>query len=128
LTTRSGFAISWKRRARRCPTWRVGAALISMMTSCCALPSRSSSRIVGEAAKHVSHDLRTCHPEVSWLAAARMRDRLVHHYFDINLDVLWSTVTHDLPRLLAILPDSLAQPAACVRDERGGGEGAGVSG
>jgi predicted nucleotidyltransferase len=43
--------------------------------------------IVGEAAKHVSHDLRESHPEVPWLAAARMRDRLVHHYFDINLDV-----------------------------------------
>ncbi|MGH3832419.1 MAG: HepT-like ribonuclease domain-containing protein [Pseudonocardiaceae bacterium] len=61
--------------------------------------------IVGEAAKHVSNDLRESHPEVPWSAAARMRDRLVHHYFDINLDVLWSTVTEDLPRLLAILPD-----------------------
>jgi uncharacterized protein with HEPN domain len=36
-------------------------------------------------------------PEVPWSAAARMRDRLVHHYFDINLDVLWSTVTDDRP-------------------------------
>jgi len=32
-----------------------------------------------------------------------MRDRLVHHYFDINLDILWSTVTEDLPRLLEAL-------------------------
>ncbi|MGH3719176.1 MAG: HepT-like ribonuclease domain-containing protein [Pseudonocardiaceae bacterium] len=36
--------------------------------------------IVGEAAKHVSNDLRESHPEVPWSAAARMRDRLVHHY------------------------------------------------
>ncbi|MGH3772279.1 MAG: HepT-like ribonuclease domain-containing protein [Pseudonocardiaceae bacterium] len=63
--------------------------------------------IVGEAAKHVSNDLRESHPEVPWSATARMRDRLVHHYFDINLDVLWSTVTEDLPRLLAILPNDL---------------------
>ncbi|MGH3932710.1 MAG: HepT-like ribonuclease domain-containing protein [Pseudonocardiaceae bacterium] len=49
--------------------------------------------IVGEAAKHISRELRESHPEVPWSAAARMRDRLVHHYFDINLDVLWSTVT-----------------------------------
>lgn len=48
-------------------------------------------------------------PEVPWSAAARMRDRLVHHYFDINLDVLWSTVTEDLPRLLAVLPDHLVE-------------------
>ena len=33
-----------------------------------------------------------------------MRDRLIHHYFDINLDALWQTVTHDLPGLLAALP------------------------
>lgn len=33
-----------------------------------------------------------------------MRDRLIHHYFDIDLDILWSTVTCDLPELLAALP------------------------
>jgi uncharacterized protein with HEPN domain len=33
-----------------------------------------------------------------------MRDRLVHHYFDINLDILWQTITEDLPELLAALP------------------------
>jgi uncharacterized protein with HEPN domain len=33
-----------------------------------------------------------------------MRDRLIHHYFDINLDVLWQTVKNDLPRLLQALP------------------------
>ena len=60
--------------------------------------------IVGEAAKHISDEVRSSHPGVPWSAAARMRDRLVHHYFDINLDVLWSTVTSDLPRLLATLP------------------------
>jgi uncharacterized protein with HEPN domain len=60
--------------------------------------------IVGEAAKQVSDETRSAHPEVPWSAAARMRDRLVHHYFDINLDVLWSTVTVDLPALLAVVP------------------------
>jgi len=33
-----------------------------------------------------------------------MRDRLVHHYFDIDLDVLWATITDDLPALLSALP------------------------
>ena len=36
--------------------------------------------------------------------AARMRDRLVHHYFDINLGTLWQTITEDFPQLLAALP------------------------
>lgn len=40
--------------------------------------------IVGEAAKQVSPELRSSCPNVPWTAAARMRDRLIHHYFDIN--------------------------------------------
>lgn len=62
--------------------------------------------IVGEAAKQVSEPVRLAHPDVPWSAAARMRDRLVHHYFDINLDVLWETVTVDLPDLLKLVPRS----------------------
>jgi uncharacterized protein with HEPN domain len=60
--------------------------------------------IVGEAAKQVSAETREAHPAVPWSAAARMSDRLVHHYFDIDLDVLWSTVRDDLPALLALIP------------------------
>jgi uncharacterized protein with HEPN domain len=60
--------------------------------------------IVGEAAKHVSDETRSRYPAVAW-EASRMRDRLVHHYFDINLDILWSTVTEDLPALLEALQD-----------------------
>jgi uncharacterized protein with HEPN domain len=60
--------------------------------------------IVGEAAKQVSEPVRAAYPAVPWAAAARMRDRLVHHYFDINLAVLWSTLTEDLPALLAVVP------------------------
>ncbi len=61
--------------------------------------------IVGEAAKQVSIEGKAEYPAVPWSAASRMRDRLVHHYFDIDLDVLWQTVTEDLPTLLALLPD-----------------------
>lgn len=57
--------------------------------------------IVGEAAKQVSEDVREEHPQVPWSAAARMRDRLIHHYFDVNLDVLWRTVAEELPPLVA---------------------------
>lgn len=60
--------------------------------------------IVGEAAKQVSATTQAELPEVPWSAAAKMRDRLVHHYFDIDLDVLWQTTQEDLPALLAALP------------------------
>jgi uncharacterized protein with HEPN domain len=62
--------------------------------------------IVGEAAKQVSEPTRQAYPAVPWSAAARMRDRLVHHYFDINVDILWTTVTVDLPELLEVIPRS----------------------
>lgn len=61
--------------------------------------------IVGEAAKQTGSDARDRHPKVPWAEAARMRDRLVHHYFNIDLDVLWSTVTEDIPALLEALGD-----------------------
>jgi uncharacterized protein with HEPN domain len=60
--------------------------------------------IVGEAAKQVTPATQAAYPGVPWPAAARMRDRLVHHYFDIDLDVLWATIQDDLPALLAALP------------------------
>jgi uncharacterized protein with HEPN domain len=60
--------------------------------------------IVGEAAKQVSDATRSAYPNVPWSAAGRIRDRLAHHYFDINLDVLWPTVTEDLPALLEQIP------------------------
>lgn len=62
--------------------------------------------IVGEAAKQVTSETREAHTSVPWSAAARMRDRLVHHYFDIDLDVLWSTIESDLPGLRDALPRS----------------------
>ena len=60
--------------------------------------------IVGEAAKQVTLPTRQAHPSIPWAAAARMRDRLIHHYFDIDLDILWATINDDLPRLLQELP------------------------
>jgi uncharacterized protein with HEPN domain len=44
--------------------------------------------IVGEAAKYTTEATRDRYPEMPWAAASRMRDRLVHHYFDIDLDIL----------------------------------------
>ena len=57
--------------------------------------------IIGEAAKAVSDDTRRRYPDVPWSLAARTRDRLTHHYFEVDLEVLWSTVSDSLPALLA---------------------------
>ena len=58
-------------------------------------------QIVGEAAVKVSAEFRDQHLEIPWALIAGMRHRLVHAYFDINHDILWTTVTESVPELLA---------------------------
>lgn len=55
--------------------------------------------IIGEAASRVSPAGRAELPEVPWSAITGMRNRLVHAYFDVDLDVLWKTLTQALPEL-----------------------------
>lgn len=56
--------------------------------------------IIGEAAAHVGEDTKESYPEIPWLQIVAMRNRLVHVYFDIDLDEVWKTVTDDLPPLI----------------------------
>ena len=59
--------------------------------------------IVGEAATQVSEVTREQLPEIPWTDIVGMRNRLVHAYFDINLEILWRTVQDDLPPLITVL-------------------------
>lgn len=59
--------------------------------------------IIGEAAYQVTQETCQNLPEILWEDIIGMRHRLVHAYFDINLDILWATVQEDLPALLTIL-------------------------
>ena len=59
--------------------------------------------IVGEAAARVSEATREHLPEIPWDALVGMRNRLVHAYFDVNLDIVWQTIQEDLPKLIALL-------------------------
>ena len=64
-----------------------------------------SIEIIGEAAKQTPDSLRRQYPEVEWRAIAGMRDRLIHAYFDIDLDRVWDTVMDDLPGLISDLEE-----------------------
>ncbi len=59
--------------------------------------------IIGEAASRMSKNRQSELPNIPWAQMISMRNRLTHAYFDINLDIVWSTVTEDLPILLAEL-------------------------
>jgi uncharacterized protein with HEPN domain len=55
--------------------------------------------IVGEAASKMSDEARAEMPELPWASIVGMRHRLVHAYFEINRDILWTTVTEAVPPL-----------------------------
>ncbi len=59
--------------------------------------------IVGEAAARVTEPARRDMPWIPWEEIVGMRNRLVHAYFDINLDILWNTTQKDLPELIVQL-------------------------
>ena len=65
--------------------------------------------IIGEAAANVTKKCREDLPQVPWKDIVGMRNRLIHAYFDINLDILWKTVTEDLPPLISALEETLSR-------------------
>ncbi|MEO7793734.1 MAG: HepT-like ribonuclease domain-containing protein [Thermoanaerobaculia bacterium] len=56
--------------------------------------------ILGEAAARISVDLQGAHPEIPWSRITGMRHRLVHAYFDVNLEIVHEVVERDLPELI----------------------------
>jgi uncharacterized protein with HEPN domain len=59
--------------------------------------------IIGEATKKISKQFTQSHPEIPWQDMAGMRDKLIHDYLDVDLDVVWKTIEVDLPLLKEML-------------------------
>lgn len=57
--------------------------------------------IIGEAASRISPSTRSELPRIQWQDITDMRNRLVHAYFDINPNIVWQTVTVEVPALMA---------------------------
>jgi uncharacterized protein with HEPN domain len=66
--------------------------------------------ILGEAASRLTPEMRSANSAVPWAQISAMRNRLVHAYFDIDHDILWSTATIEVPSLLPILRSLLGDP------------------
>ncbi|MEI8002935.1 MAG: HepT-like ribonuclease domain-containing protein [Methanothrix sp.] len=63
--------------------------------------------IVGEATKHIPSSIREKYPEVPWREMAGIRDRLVHGYFKVNLEIVWMTVTMEFSELRPMMKNAL---------------------
>jgi len=56
--------------------------------------------VIGEAASRISSELRNAYPTIPWQDMTGMRNRLIHAYFDLDLDLVWQTVNEELPNLI----------------------------
>ncbi len=59
--------------------------------------------IIGEAASKISEEIKLKYPEVPWKDIIGMRNRLIHGYFEVNIELVWNTVNNNLPQLLSLL-------------------------
>ena len=80
-------------------------------------PTRTSAwhthlvQVIGEAARQVSRDGTSGHPEIPWQEIVGMRHKVVHDYLGVDEDIVWQVVTEDLPPLLDALEQLLRRPS-----------------
>lgn len=55
--------------------------------------------VIGEAVKNIPYELREKYPKIPWQGIAGTRDKLTHHYFGIDLELIWNVTKDDLPVL-----------------------------
>jgi uncharacterized protein with HEPN domain len=65
--------------------------------------------IIGEATKRLSDEVRTRYPAIPWRSMAGVRDRLIHDYFGISLDVVWEIVSVELGEVALQVEDILRE-------------------
>ena len=67
--------------------------------------------VMGEATKRVPQSFRRQHADLPWREMAGMRDKVIHDYFGVDLDVIWKTATEDVPEVRKGLAALLAELA-----------------
>ncbi len=72
--------------------------------------------VLGEAAKSIPEAVQQQYPAIPWHEMARMRDKLIHHYFGVNLEVVWKTATEDLPYLAPLIEQALGEAESSDSD------------
>jgi uncharacterized protein with HEPN domain len=65
--------------------------------------------VIGEAATNIPEDIRSHYAEIPWREIKGMRNKLVHQYFGINMEVVWQTIQEDLPMIINVIDTVLEQ-------------------
>ncbi|OYT52871.1 MAG: hypothetical protein B6U72_07295 [Candidatus Altiarchaeales archaeon ex4484_2] len=63
--------------------------------------------IIGEATKNISDNFKEKYPQIPWKKLAGLRDRLIHHYFGVNYDIVWVIVREELPEIISQIKEIL---------------------
>jgi uncharacterized protein with HEPN domain len=67
--------------------------------------------IIGEAANRISLEYKYCHPSIPWSQIVSLRNRLIHGYDAVDMDILWQILKQDLPPLISELENLVTQAA-----------------
>ena len=63
--------------------------------------------VIGQAVKNLSEDMKSRQPHIPWKQIAGMRDKVIHDYFGVNLEIVWAVVEKELPKLAEAIRASL---------------------
>ena len=64
--------------------------------------------VIGEASRNIPEDVKEAHPELEWEKIVGLRNRVIHEYFGVDLDIIWRIVNDELPALKAKMRELLA--------------------
>lgn len=59
--------------------------------------------IIGEASKKIPNHIKISYSDIPWREISGMRDKLIHDYFGVDIDVVWKTAVEDIPSVLNLL-------------------------
>jgi len=66
-----------------------------------------SLEVIGEAAKKIPKPVRDRYPSVPWKKMAGMRDKMIHEYFGVDVEILWKTIKENVPPLKPLIQEVL---------------------